>query len=79
MNAYALAAQVGDADGRSSALDRIATFNQANPEVKISMSTLNDSMRQRAKLSEQAQNGIVLNKKLAGRVRADVGGQALSQ
>jgi len=75
MNAYALAQQVGDGDGQSSALERISSFNQANPEVKISMNTLRDSLRQRAKLSEEAQNGVVLNKKLAGRVKQEVGVQ----
>jgi hypothetical protein len=75
MNAYAMAQQQGDADGLTQTLRRIASFNQANPEVKISMITLRDSLRQRAKISQQADNGIVLNKKLAARVKQEVGVQ----
>lgn len=75
MNAYAMAQQAGDEETRAAALQRIAAFNQTNPEVRISMITLRDSLRQRARMSQMADNGIVLNRKIAARVRSEVGVQ----
>lgn len=75
MNAYAMAQRAGDEETRSAVLQRIAAFNQANPEVRISMLTLRDSLRQRARISQQADNGIVLNRRIAARVRSEVGVQ----
>ncbi len=75
MNAYAMAQQAGDEETRSAALQRIAKFNQTNPEARISMLTLRDSLRQRARISAQADNGVVLNRRIAARVRSEVGVQ----
>ena len=73
MNAFAMATAAGDQDGQSDVIGQIQDFNQANPEIAIKMSALRDSMRTRAQHSEQAVNGIVLNKRIASSVREAVG------
>ncbi|WP_333676735.1 PLxRFG domain-containing protein [Dyella sp.] len=73
MNAFAMATAAGDQDGQSDVISKIQDFNQANPEIAIRMSALRDSMRTRAQHSEQAVNGIVLNKRIASSVREAVG------
>ncbi len=65
MNAFALAVRNGDGDDRARALRAIARFNQTHPEVAITPRTLHASLLQRAKLSAQAQNGVILNRELA--------------
>jgi Inorganic Pyrophosphatase/ADP-Ribosyltransferase in polyvalent proteins/Large polyvalent protein associated domain 39/Large polyvalent protein-associated domain 3 len=76
MNAFAMAQQAGDDDGRGETLAKIQAFNQKYPEIAIRMSNLHASLRQRARFSAEADNGIRLNKKLANRVRSDVGAMA---
>jgi hypothetical protein len=76
MNAFAMAQQAGDDDGRAATLTKIQSFNQKYPEIAIRMSNLHASMRQRARFSAEADNGIRLNKKLASRVREEVGALA---
>jgi len=76
MNAFAMAQQAGDEDGRGETLAKIQAFNQKYPEIAIRMSNLHASLRQRARFSAEADNGIKLQKKLAGRVRDEVGAMA---
>lgn len=78
MNAFAMAQQAGDDDGRAATLTKIQAFNQKYPEIAIRMSNLHASLRQRARFSAEADNGIRLNKKLANRVRSEVGAMAQS-
>ncbi|WP_046971158.1 PLxRFG domain-containing protein [Dyella japonica] len=76
MNAFAMAADAGDDSDRADVLERIQSFNGKYPEIAIRMSNLQSSMRTRTQRSQQAENGIMLQKKLAGRVREEVGGMA---
>lgn len=73
INAYAMAQAAGDADGRTDTTEKIRAFNQKYPEIAIGMANLHNSLRQRARFSAEADNGIRLNKKLAGRLREAVG------
>ncbi len=73
MNAFSMAQLAGDDDGRSDALGKIRDFNAKYPEIAIGMANLHDSLRARVQHSAQADNGIMLNRKLAGRVRQEVG------
>jgi hypothetical protein len=65
MNAYAMAVKSSDPDDRMAAVAAISRFNQAHPQVAITLRTLRSSLMQRARLSAQARNGVVLNRKLA--------------
>jgi hypothetical protein len=76
MNAFAMATNSGDSGSRSEALAKIRTFNKKYPEISIGMGNLQASLRRRAHQSAQAENGIQLNRKLAPRIRAEVGGFA---
>ena len=78
MNAFAMAQQAGDADGRSEALDKISVWNRKYPEYPIRMSNLHASLRGRARAAAESDHGIRLNKKLANRVRSEVGAMAQS-
>lgn len=72
LDAYALATRLGDSEGRASALERIRAFNRANPEVMLNSRSLRRSLRDRLRYSERAANGIVLDRRLARRIREDV-------
>ena len=76
MNAFAMAQQAGDTDGRGAALAKIQAFNQKYPEIAIRMSNLQASLRTRAQRSAQSDHGIMLQKKLSARVRQEVGAMA---
>lgn len=76
MDAYAMSIRLGDQEARAAAFDKIRAFNQANPEVAISAKSIKASIKSRARYSAQAENGIVLNPKLAARLRSSVDGEA---
>ena len=76
LNAFAMAQLAGDEDGRGDALAKIQDFNAKYPEIAIRPGTIRESMRTRAQRTAQADNGIMLNRKLAGRVRQEVGAMA---
>jgi hypothetical protein len=73
MNGFAMAQQAGDVDGRVEALRRIRAFNAKNPEVAIGIANLRASLQGRARFSADASHGIRLDKKLAARLRQEVG------
>nr|WP_294979201.1 PLxRFG domain-containing protein [uncultured Pseudomonas sp.] len=73
VDAYAMAQRLGDVDGRRDVIEAIRRFNKANPEVAISSKTIRRSLLTRARYSKRAESGIVLNPKLAAKVRAAVG------
>lgn len=74
MNAYAMAVRAGD--DRDTALEKIHAFNAQYPEIALKAEAIRQSLRARAKYSASSESGIFLNKKIASRVREDVGGQA---
>lgn len=76
MNGFAMAVNAGDVGGQREAMQRIQKFNRTNPDVVIGVKNLRNSLRQRARFSAEADNGIRLNKKLAARLREDVGAPA---
>jgi len=76
MNAFAMATNSGDSGQRTEALAKIRSFNQKYPEISIGMGNLQSSLRRRAQQSARAENGILLDRKLAPRIRAEVGGAA---
>lgn len=71
MNMYALAVRSGaDTDA---AMAKIHQFNETYPEIAIKSDSIRQSLRARARYSDEQQGGIALNKKLAPRLREDVG------
>ncbi|MGC1549440.1 MAG: hypothetical protein WA777_13010, partial [Rhodanobacter sp.] len=68
--------QNGDESARSQTLGQIQAFNQDYPEIKIGMANLRESLKTRAIRSANTENGVMLNRKIAGRVRDDVGSMA---
>lgn len=69
IDAFAMSVRVNDADGRAEVLAKIRAFNTANPEIPITMSTIERSLRGRARYSAKAEGGIVVNKRLEQRAR----------
>lgn len=72
VNAFAMALRNGDASDRASVLRKIGDFNKANPELAITSSGLQQSIKNRARYSARAEAGIVLNPKLAARLNKAV-------
>ncbi|WP_414609728.1 PLxRFG domain-containing protein [Stenotrophomonas pavanii] len=68
VNAFAMALRNGDGSDRASVLRKIGDFNKANPELAITSSGLQQSIKNRARYSARAEAGIVLNPKLAARL-----------
>ncbi|MEQ3438187.1 PLxRFG domain-containing protein [Stenotrophomonas maltophilia] len=68
VNAFAMALRNGDGSDRASVLRKIGDFNKANPELAITSSGLQQSIKNRARYSARAEAGIVLNPRLAARL-----------
>lgn len=69
LNAYAMAWRAGDADTVRDVVKKIRNFNQKQPRVAITMSTIRNSLSARMRYSSRAEGGVVLNPKLADRAR----------
>ena len=67
IDAFAMSVRLQDADGRSAAMQKIRTFNQAHPEIAITGQGLRTSLRARARYSARAEGGVVLNRRLESR------------
>jgi hypothetical protein len=61
---YYIAARNGDADGMSDALDDMFKFNKLHPTAAITAETVQNSMAQHMKTSQEMYHGVTLNKKL---------------
>lgn len=72
VNAFAMALRNGDAGDRASVLAKIRDFNKVNPELAITSSGLQQSIKNRARYSARAESGIILNPKLAARLNKAV-------
>ncbi len=73
MNAFAMSMRLGDADGRVETMEQIRAFNRKWPAIAITPASIRRSLASRARYSQQAENGIMLNRKIAGRIREAVG------
>lgn len=73
LDAYALATRTGDAEGRAEVGRQIREWNRKVPELAITPRTLARSMASRLAWSARAEAGIVLNPKVAERVREETG------
>lgn len=71
MNAYAMAVHTGT--DRDLAMERIIAFNRRYPELALNAESIRQSMRARARYSQQAEGGVSINKKLAPRLREMAG------
>ncbi|HHA2863154.1 TPA: PLxRFG domain-containing protein [Stenotrophomonas maltophilia] len=72
VNAFAMALRNGDVSDRASVLAKIRDFNKVNPELAITSSGLQHSIKNRARYSARAEAGIILNPKLAARLNKAV-------
>ena len=73
IDAFAMALRTEDDEARQEVLARIQHFNQTNPEIAITTKGLRQSIGRRARYSQDAENGIVLNRRLAAKIHAEVG------
>lgn len=73
LDAYALATRTGDVEGRAEVVRQIRAWNRKVPELAITARTLQRSIASRLAYSARAEAGIVLNPKIAGRVREETG------
>lgn len=69
IDAFAMSVRLGDTDGRAEVLQKIAKFNRVNPEIPITMATIERSLRGRARYSAKAEGGIVVNRRIEQRAR----------
>lgn len=76
VNAFAIGVRMNDDDLRGAAIERIQAFNQVNPEIAISASSLRQSMVNRARASAETVHGVKLAKKVNAAVRQQVGAPA---
>jgi len=65
LNRYALARRLDDGGAVADVLLEIDEFNLAQPTLNISSADRVKSLKQRQRLSQQAVNGVILDKKLA--------------
>jgi hypothetical protein len=61
---YYIAARMGDSDGMADALDAMLEFNRSHPTAAITAETIQNSMAQHMKTSQEMYHGITLNKAL---------------
>ncbi len=61
---YYISARNGDADGMADALDDMFKFNKQHPSAAITAKTIQNSMAQHIKTSQEMYHGVTLNKKL---------------
>ncbi|HET6631518.1 MAG TPA: PLxRFG domain-containing protein [Rhodanobacteraceae bacterium] len=73
MNAFAMAIHADDAEARSTVLRKIAEFNRHYPTAPVNAASLRRSLRGRASYSARAEGGIALPRRIAAKVKQDVG------
>lgn len=73
MDAFAMARRLGDGEASRETMEQIRAFNRKNPEIAITRASLRRSLAQRARYSQRAEHGITLDRRLARRVREEVG------
>mgnify|MGYP003343414135 CR=1 FL=1 len=61
---YYIAARNGDADGMADAIEDMMKFNKLHPSAAITAETVQNSMAQHMKTSQEMYHGVTLNKKL---------------
>ncbi|WP_123647317.1 hypothetical protein [Lysobacter enzymogenes] len=71
MDSLAMAYRTGD--DTAAVLAKIRAFNQANPWIAITSTSIIRSRGARARYSAKAEGGVVLNPRLAAQVREAVG------
>lgn len=67
-----MALRNGEAGDRASVLAKIRDFYKVNPELAITSSGLQQSIKNRVRYSARAEAGIILNPKLAARLNKAV-------
>lgn len=73
MNSLAMAYRLEDGEARAETMAQIATFNRTHPEIGITPASIRRSMQSRARYSARAEAGVVLNPKIASKIREQVG------
>jgi hypothetical protein len=69
LNAFAMAAQAGDQDALRDVLARVRKWNSEVPALAIDGDSIRRSMAQRARYSERAAGGIVLDRRVEQQAR----------
>ena len=73
MDAFALAWRLGDVDARESVLLKMRKFSQTYPELAITSESIRRSLEQRARASAQADNGVIVDKRIRARLEGQLG------
>ena len=66
LNLYAISFMSNDDESFDKAMDRIDKFNSNYPDVSIPLKSLNDSIKERMKKSDQSEHGLFIDKRLRG-------------
>jgi len=73
MDAFALAWRLGDVEAREAVLGKMRKFSQTYPELSITGDSIRRSLMQRAKASAQADNGVIVDKRIRARLEGQLG------
>lgn len=73
MDAFALAWRLGDIEAREAVIGKMRKFSQTYPELAITSDSIRRSLMQRAKASAQADNGVIVDKRIRARLEAQLG------
>jgi hypothetical protein len=64
LNGFAITFMSGDVDGFDTAMDKIMDFNEKYPTMRIPVSSLQRSIKERLEKSAQTDHGLYINPKL---------------
>jgi hypothetical protein len=68
---YYVAARVGDSEGMAEAVEGMLKFSKRHPSAAITVETIQNSMAQHMKTTQEMYHGVTLNKKLRGELLQD--------
>lgn len=73
MDAFALAWRLGDVDAREEVLQKMRAFSRTYPELAITSESIRRSLESRARYSAQAENGVIVDKRIRARLEGRLG------
>jgi hypothetical protein len=73
MDAFALAWRLGDVDAREAVLQKMRAFSRTYPELAITSESIRRSLESRARYSAQADNGVIVDKRIRARLEGQLG------
>ena len=76
MDAYALAWRLGDDGARTKVVEKMRAFSTSYPELAITGESIERSLTSRARASANAENGVIIDRRIRARLEAHMGREA---